>query len=83
VLAAVLLASALKLLDVPSTVTATVAIVVAIVLLTLPRVVGRVRGDEPAPVTDAEHERDTISLPASLPGPTSPARETTSGANLR
>src|SRR3954447_11505375 len=44
VLAAVLLASALKLLDVPSMVTAAVAVTVAVVLLALPAVLRRVRG---------------------------------------
>jgi uncharacterized protein len=84
VLAAVLLASALKLLNVPSMLTAAVAVAVAVILLSLPAVLRRVRGDDPsAPAGSPAGERDAISLPASLPGPTAPVRETRTGANLR
>src|SRR3954471_18540272 len=84
VLAAVLLASALKLLDVPSMATAAVAVVVAMVLLSLPAVLRRVRGDEvPAPSAEAAEESDTISLPSSLPAVSPSARETPTSANLR
>src|SRR3954447_7309294 len=84
VLAAVLLASALKLLGVPSMVTAAVAIAVAIVHLSLPIVLRSLRGDE-RPNVPAEQvgERDTVSLPPSVPGPNAAARETAAGANLR
>jgi uncharacterized protein len=84
VLAAVLLASAMKLLDVPSMVTAAVAVSVAIVLLMLPAVLRRVRGDDrPTAPAEPAGADDTISLPASMPGPDVPARETAAGANLR
>jgi uncharacterized protein len=84
VLAAVLLASAMKLLDVPSMVTAAVAVSVAIVLLMLPAVLRRVRGDDrPTAPAEPAGADDTISLPASMPGPDVPARETAAGAHLR
>src|SRR3954462_223855 len=84
VLAAVLLASALKLLDVPSMLTAAVAIAVAIVLLSLPIVLRRLRGDvRPKVPAEQVGDRDTASLPASMPGHNAAARETAAGANLR
>src|SRR3954467_14684919 len=84
VLAAVLLASALKLLDVPSMATAAVSVVGAMGLLTLPAVLRRVRGGEvPAPSAEAAEEGDTVSLPASLPAVSPSARETPTSANLR
>src|SRR3954464_13082080 len=78
VLAAVLLASALKLLDVPSMATAAVAVAVAVVLLLLPAVLRRIRGDQPAtePGEPGGRQDDTISLPTSVPGRNAPARET-------
>jgi hypothetical protein len=65
-------------------ITAGVAVAAAIVLLTLPVVLRRVRGEQ-GRIGPAEPagENDTISLPASLPGPDAPARETAAGANLR
>jgi uncharacterized protein len=79
VLAAVLLASAMKLLAAPSVVTGIVAVAVAIVLLTLPAVVRRVRGEHVRPQATG----DTITLPTSVPASGTQARETASGANLR
>ncbi|HET7529460.1 MAG TPA: sulfite exporter TauE/SafE family protein [Mycobacteriales bacterium] len=80
VLAAVLLASALKLLDVPSTVTAAVALSVAVVLLGAPAVVRRVR---PARRPTPPRADDTISLPTSVPPHTPSRRQTATGAHLR
>jgi len=73
VLAAVLLASALKLLEVPSNITGGVAVAVAIVLLTVPPLVHRRR--------DAAD--DTIALPTAVPPRTPVARETATSAHLR
>jgi len=57
---------------------------VAIALLTLPIVLRRVRGDaRPNVPAETAGDRDTIALPASLPGHDAAARETASGANLR
>src|SRR3954465_15879917 len=67
ILAAVLLASALKLLGAPTMLTAGVAVAVAIVLLALPVVLRRIRGADRRTVpAEPAGERDTISLPASL-----------------
>jgi hypothetical protein len=79
VLAAVLLASAMKLLDAPSLVTGLVAVAVAIVLLGVPAVLRRIGGRRPP----AQPAGDTITLPASMPASSPPARETRAGANLR
>jgi hypothetical protein len=79
VLAAVLLASALKLLAVPSVLTGLVAVAVAVVLLVLPVVVRRLR----TPRISADATADTITLPTSVPASEPQARETASGANLR
>jgi uncharacterized membrane protein YfcA len=79
VLAAVLLASAMKLLDVPSMVTAGVAVAVAVVLLTLPVVMRRMRGAQVSPTATG----DTITLPTSVPASGTSSRETAAGANLR
>jgi uncharacterized membrane protein YfcA len=79
ILAAVLLASAMKLLNAPSVVTGITAVAVAIVLLSLPLVLRRVRGErEPEQAAG-----DTITLPATVPAAGTPARETAAGANLR
>ncbi len=80
VLAAVLLASALKLLDVPSMVTAGVAVVAAVVLLTVPAAVRRHR---PVPAPANGRRDDTLDLAASLPAPAPERRETATGAHLR
>jgi uncharacterized membrane protein YfcA len=79
ILAAVLLASALKLLGAPSLMTGAVAVVAAVVLLLLPAVVRRFRG-ELAPTKPAS---DTITLPTTVPSSGTSARETATGANLR
>jgi uncharacterized protein len=79
VLAAVLLASAMKLLDAPSLVTGLVAVAVAIVLLGVPAVLRRIGGRRPP----AQPAGDTITLPSSMPASSPPARETRAGANLR
>src|SRR3954469_1618152 len=82
VLAAVLLASALKLLQVPSMLTAGVAVIVAVVLLTVPLTIRRRREAAVATARDDDAD-DTIALPASLPPRTPVARETAPGAHLR
>src|SRR3954451_11561978 len=84
VLAAVLLAPALKLLAVPSMITASVAVAAAVVLLSLPVLLKRLRGADRRTVpAEPAGERDTISLPASVPDHDAAARETATGANLR
>ena len=82
VLASVLLASALKLLQVPSMLTAGVAVVVAVVLLTVPLTIRRRREAALGAARDDDAD-DTIALPASLPPRTPVARETAPGAHLR
>jgi uncharacterized protein len=79
ILAAVLLASAMKLLAAPSVVTGIVAVVVAIVLLTTPLLLRRVRTEQ----VPGQSTADTITLPTSVPASGAPARETAAGANLR
>ncbi|HET6817302.1 MAG TPA: sulfite exporter TauE/SafE family protein [Mycobacteriales bacterium] len=79
VLAAVLLASAMKLLDAPSVVTGCVAVAVAVVLLATPVVLRRFRG----PSLPEQQTADTLTLPPSLPTSGASARETAAGANLR
>ena len=79
ILAAVLLASAMKLLSAPSLVTGAVAVIAALVLLVLPAIVRRFRGGQ----VTVEESDDTIMLPTSVPPPGAPARESAAGANLR
>lgn len=80
ILAAVLLASALKLLSAPSLFTGAVAVAAALILLILPVAVRRIRGEQEPPES---RDDDTIMLPSSVPAPGAPARETAAGANLR
>jgi len=80
VLAAVLLASAMKLLGAPSMATAGVAVGVAVVLLALPPVVRRRRSAQLPPTPAAD---DTLSFAASVPGRQASTRETATGAHLR
>jgi len=75
VLAGVLLASALKLLNAPTMVTAAAAVIAAAVLLVAPRLVNARRAPQPPDTVDLVRAASPQAAPA-------PARETAARANL-